>query len=71
MKQATSLCRDAIERYRAQAFDNIDHKRLRLDTPDDVAWVGRHLIANARSPEAYRAGQAILAALSAARADAG
>ena len=60
------VSRDALIRFRLEAFDNVDVARL-LDErpllPERAEWIARHLLKHARGIEAYRVGQQILTLL--------
>ena len=60
---ASDLCRAAVEQFKVEAFDNIDVIRMLQAeelNPDDVKWIGRRLMGEGRSLEAYEAGRRIL-----------
>ncbi|HEX4768011.1 MAG TPA: hypothetical protein VH414_17230 [Lichenihabitans sp.] len=63
-----AACRDAIKRYRLDAFDNVDTDAL-LQTiplpPDRAIWMGDSLMRHGRSLEACKAGQHILSLMNA------
>lgn len=58
-----SLCRQALAKQRLEAFDNIDVDRLLAPSPissEQALWIGRHLMLNGKSLDAYHAGQKIV-----------
>ena len=60
------LSRDALLRFRLEAFDNVDVTRLldeRTLLPEQAEWIARHLLKHSRGIEAYRGGQQILTLL--------
>ena len=60
------LSRDALLRFRLEAFDNVDVARLlneRTLLPEQSEWIARHLLKHSRGIEAYRVGQQILTLL--------
>jgi len=58
-----TLCRQALVNRRLEAFDNIDVDRLLAPNQipiEQALWIGRHLMLNGKSLDAYHLGQKIL-----------
>ena len=60
------VSRDALLRFRLEAFDNVDVVSLLKERPllpGRSEWIARHLLKHGRGIEAYRTGQRILTLL--------
>ena len=58
-----ALCRGALIERRLEAFDNVDIDYLMAPeriSIDGALWIGRHLMLNGKSLDAYRTGQKIV-----------